>query len=83
VQRRTVALWITFSVAGLVLNHQEAFPLSAKSRAAALSLLFPGAGYIASANVTGTVFLVLTYLLLPLALLAVSTPEPFTIEIKV
>ncbi|KAI0126982.1 hypothetical protein BJ170DRAFT_630661 [Xylariales sp. AK1849] len=70
VQHRTLALWISFAVAGLALNSQQYYPLSTKARAATLSLLFPGAGYIASANVIGTVLLIVTYLLLPVTLLA-------------
>lgn len=72
VQHRTLTLWTLFAIVGLLFNKQQYYPLSAKARAAALSLLFPGAGYIASANVVGTVLFVVTYLLLPFTLLAVS-----------
>ncbi len=77
VQRRTLGLWISFAIAGLALNNQQYLPLSAQGRAAALSLLFPGAGYIASANVLGTVLLLVTLLLLPVTLFAVSVQYSF------
>jgi hypothetical protein len=50
--------------------YQKQYTLSFKARAAALSLMLPVAGYIASANILGSIFLLLTFSLLPFALFA-------------
>ncbi|EXJ90168.1 hypothetical protein A1O3_03237 [Capronia epimyces CBS 606.96] len=72
-QRRTLRLWTVLVVTGLILfdnHHVIDLSLSPKSRAAAVTLLFPGAGYIAAANWQAAALLVLTYVLLPVTLFA-------------
>jgi hypothetical protein len=60
------------AAAGFYLFSQKSVDLDPKWRAAALGLVFPGAGYMASANAVGWFLLVLTWALMPMALLAVS-----------
>jgi hypothetical protein len=60
------------AAAGFYLFSEKSANLDSKWRAAALGLVFPGAGYIASANVAGCVLFFLTWALMPIALLAVS-----------
>ncbi|KAF2813992.1 uncharacterized protein BDZ99DRAFT_567692 [Mytilinidion resinicola] len=70
VQNKTLLLWTTQAILGLSVFYQKQYVLSPKVRAAALSLVFPGAGYIASANILGGVFFLLTFISLPPALFA-------------
>ena len=72
VQNRTLALWAFLTSAGLGIFYQKAYDLSQNARAAALGLVFPGAGFVACANITGALSFVLTWALVPLALFAVS-----------
>jgi hypothetical protein len=58
------------AAAGFYLFSQKSVDLDPKWRAAALGLVFPGAGYMASANAVGWFLLVLTWALMPMALLA-------------
>ncbi|KAF4437162.1 hypothetical protein F53441_13120 [Fusarium austroafricanum] len=70
VQMRTLLCWTAQASTGFYLFSQRSFPIDAKVRAAALGLLFPGAGYIASANMLGIVLLIITLALYPLVFLA-------------
>ncbi|KAL4939225.1 hypothetical protein BDV06DRAFT_225196 [Aspergillus oleicola] len=71
VQGRTLTYWLILAGAGLAaFTPNEFAALSPKTRAAALSLVFPGAGYLACLNLKGAVLLVLTYLFLPVCLFA-------------
>ncbi|EXJ91486.1 hypothetical protein A1O3_00034 [Capronia epimyces CBS 606.96] len=70
VQNRTVGWWIVSAIAGLLLFNNNVVHLPPKARAAAVTLVFPGAGYIAAANWPAGLLLLLTYLLLPLCLFA-------------
>jgi hypothetical protein len=47
------------------------YDLPQNARAAALGLVFPGAGFVACANITGSLSFVLTWALIPLALFTV------------
>ena len=70
VQRRTLLGWIAMASVGLAcFGLGSKASLSIQARAAALSLLFLGAGYIASAKVLASALLAVTYLLLPICLL--------------
>ena len=71
-QKRTLLQWGFLALAGLAAYHQTFYELSQKTRAGALGLVFPGAGFIACANITGALSLVLTLALLPVTLFAVS-----------
>ena len=51
---------------------QPWYSLDQRIRAAALGLVFPGAGYLTSANILGAVLLALTWLAVPFSLFAVS-----------
>ncbi|KAL3474463.1 hypothetical protein BJX99DRAFT_260395 [Aspergillus californicus] len=71
IQARTMTCWSVLAVVGLASFTPNKFlNVSPKARAAALSLVFPGAGYLACFNLKGAVLLVLTYLFLPLCLVA-------------
>lgn len=72
IQNRTLSQWTGLAALGLGLYFQSVLTLGPKARAAALGLVFPGAGYIASANTAGFSLLAVTYLLLLPALFAVS-----------
>jgi hypothetical protein len=69
---RTLQQWATLTITGLAIFYQNKFPLPPRARAAAIGLLFPGAGYIACANILGAFAFVLTQALLALSLVAVS-----------
>jgi len=60
------------ALSGLAVYYQNFYELSQKTRAAALGAVFPGAGLIASGNITGGLLLLLTIILLPITLFAVS-----------
>lgn len=68
VQQRTLISWLGLASIGFLLFNNTA--LQPGVRAAALTLLFPGAGYIACANVFGLILLGVTYAILPVCLFA-------------
>ncbi|KAF5026815.1 hypothetical protein F66182_1099 [Fusarium sp. NRRL 66182] len=70
VQARTLGVWVAVAVLALGIFFQNHLDIGPKYRAAALGLVFPGAGYLASANVLGGILFVLTWASLPLALFA-------------
>ncbi|KAF5591990.1 uncharacterized protein FSUBG_10294 [Fusarium subglutinans] len=70
VQARTLGVWIVFVLVSLGIFSQSYVDLGPKYRAAALGLIFPGAGYLASANVVGGILFALTWASIPLALFA-------------
>ncbi|KAJ2893749.1 hypothetical protein MKZ38_008286 [Zalerion maritima] len=70
VQARTLAVWIAVAAVGVFLLYGSVVDMGPKGRAAALTLVFPGAGYIAAANLVSALLLVLTWALMPLALFA-------------
>lgn len=72
VQAVTLTVWIATACLGTVLFYQPWFNIGPNYRAAALGLVFPGAGYLASANPLGYILLVLTLAAIPPALFAVS-----------
>ncbi|KAH3951726.1 hypothetical protein HBI56_079160 [Parastagonospora nodorum] len=74
VQRRSLTIWsllASVAIAGFHPSLHGALGLSftPKVRAAMLSLLFPGAGYIACANVSGAISFMITWAAMPLCLL--------------
>lgn len=69
-------MWTILAAIGVATFYQNFFELDTKIRAAALSLVFPGAGYIASCNIAGAILFILTWALSPLVLLAVRVPFP-------
>jgi len=69
------------AVGGLTVFYQKSFYLSSNVRAAALGLLFPGAGFIACANVAGGIAFILTFILIPVTLFTVSC-SPISINFK-
>jgi hypothetical protein len=69
-QKKTLGLWMTLVCTGLILFNGQVVQLSPKSRAAAVTMLFPGAGYIAAANWRAAALLILTYVLFPVCLFA-------------
>lgn len=73
VQNKTLARWSALSVVGLSAFYQQRIELSPGARAAFLGVLFPGAGFIACANWVGAALGLLTILLLPVTLFAVSS----------
>jgi hypothetical protein len=78
VQARTLGAWIALVLVALGIFFQDYADIGPKYRAAALGLIFPGAGYLASANVLGGILFVLTWASVPLALFAVSQSHRFT-----
>ncbi|KAF5652788.1 hypothetical protein F25303_2925 [Fusarium sp. NRRL 25303] len=70
VQARTLGIWIALTFTALGIFFQEYVDIGPKPRAAALGLTFPGAGFLASANVLGGTLFVLTWACIPLALFA-------------
>lgn len=72
VQAVTLAVWTTTACLGTGIFYQPWFVIGSNYRAAALGLVFPGAGYLASANPLGYILLVLTLAAIPPALFAVS-----------
>ncbi|KAI9150872.1 Aldehyde dehydrogenase, dimeric NADP-preferring [Paramyrothecium foliicola] len=70
VQIRTLSVWTLAALFGAFVFFQNWVHVSPKTRAAALGLVFPGAGYLASATVLGAVLFVLTWAALPAALFA-------------
>ncbi|KAF5625190.1 uncharacterized protein FTJAE_10087 [Fusarium tjaetaba] len=70
VQMRTLLCWAAQATTGLYLFSQHNIPIDTRYKAAALGLLFPGAGYIASGNILGCILLILTLALYPLVFLA-------------
>jgi hypothetical protein len=71
VQRRTLTYWMVMAGVSLIFFSNGPSPVwSPKIRAATLSLVFPGAGYIACANVQGLILFIVTLFLLPLTLFA-------------
>ncbi|KAH7265542.1 uncharacterized protein BKA55DRAFT_660913 [Fusarium redolens] len=70
VQVRTLGAWIALVLVALSIFFQDYVDIGPKYRAAALGLIFPGAGYLASANVLGGILFVLTWASVPLALFA-------------
>ena len=71
-QNRVLGQWGLLAISGLAVFYQKSFDVSSNIRVAALGLLFPGAGFIACANVVGGIAFVLTVLPFPLTLFAVS-----------
>jgi hypothetical protein len=61
---------MTLVCTGLILFNGQVVQLSPKSRAAAVTMLFPEAGYIAAANWRAAALLILTYVLFPVCLFA-------------
>jgi hypothetical protein len=72
VQARTLGVWIALAFTALAIFFQKYVDVGPRYRAAALGLIFPGAGYLASANVLSGILFVLTWASIPLALFAVS-----------
>ncbi|KAF5541359.1 linalool dehydratase-isomerase precursor [Fusarium napiforme] len=70
VQARTLGVYIAFVLVSLGIFFQNYVDVGPKYRAAALGLIFPGAGYLASANVVSGILFVLTWASIPLALFA-------------
>ncbi|KAG6994317.1 Linalool dehydratase/isomerase [Fusarium oxysporum f. sp. conglutinans] len=70
VQARTLGVWIALVLTALGIFFQNYVDVGPKYRAAALGLVFPGAGYLASANVLGGILFALTWASVPLALFA-------------
>ncbi|GME23955.1 hypothetical protein GTA08_BOTSDO13860 [Neofusicoccum parvum] len=68
-QHRTLVLWAALALSAALAFHLP-LPLSPPQRAALLGLAFPGAGYVACANVAGGALLALTLATQPLALFA-------------
>jgi hypothetical protein len=64
--------WTTLTVISLAIFHQISFPISSGARAAAIGLLFPGAGFIACGNFVGAIAFAFTWICFPAALFAVS-----------
>jgi hypothetical protein len=71
-QNRLLGQWALLAISGLTVFYQKSFSLSSNVRVAALGLLFPGAGFIACGNIAGGFSFVLTAILIPLSLFAVS-----------
>ncbi|RKK72612.1 hypothetical protein BFJ69_g9928 [Fusarium oxysporum] len=70
VQARTLGVWMALVFTALGIFFQNYVDIGPKYRAAALGLVFPGAGYLASANVLGGILFALTWASVPLALFA-------------
>ncbi|VTT58902.1 unnamed protein product [Fusarium fujikuroi] len=70
VQARTLGVWIALTFTALGIFFQDYVDLGPKYRAAALGLVFPGAGYLASANALSEILFVVTWASIPLALFA-------------
>ncbi|KAF5975919.1 hypothetical protein FCOIX_7456 [Fusarium coicis] len=70
VQARTLGVWIALAFTALAIFFQKYVDVGPKYRAAALGLMFAGAGYLASANVLGGILFVLTWASIPLVLFA-------------
>ncbi|KAL6364086.1 hypothetical protein LRP88_03519 [Fusarium phalaenopsidis] len=70
VQAVTLTVWIATACLGTALFYQPWLTIGSNYRAAALGLVFPGAGYLASANPLGYILLVLTFTAIPPALFA-------------
>ncbi|KAI8718184.1 Ldi domain-containing protein [Fusarium sp. LHS14.1] len=70
VQAVTLAVWITTACLSTALFYQPWVGVGSNYRAAALGLVFPGAGYLASANPLGYILFVLTLAAIPPALFA-------------
>jgi hypothetical protein len=64
--------WTILIAISLAIFHQTSFPISSGARAAAIGLLFPGAGFIACGNLAGAVAFAFTWICFPAALFAVS-----------
>jgi len=81
-QNRTLRNWALLATSGLVVFYQKQLPVPANLRAAALGLIFPGAGFIACGNLSGWIGLAFVVILLPVTLFAVrSAPSSeFTSE---
>lgn len=75
IQARTLGVWIALTFIAIGIFFQEYVDIGPKPRAAALGLIFPGAGYLASANVLSGILFVLTWASIPLALFAVRQPH--------
>ena len=74
-QRRSLTMWLTLAASAIAISNAKTsemvgIHLSPKLRAAVLSFAFPGAGYIACANLVGGGLFLLTWLLMPVALFA-------------
>ena len=65
-------VWSLVAAGAVFIFFQPWYSLDQRIRAAALGLIFPGAGYLASANLLGAVLLALTWLAIPFSLFAVS-----------
>ncbi|KAF5688645.1 hypothetical protein FDENT_4730 [Fusarium denticulatum] len=70
VQARTLGAWIAFVLVSLGILFQNYVDIGPKYRAAALGIIFPGAGYLASANILGGILFAVTWASIPLALFA-------------
>ncbi|PNP79437.1 hypothetical protein FNYG_07272 [Fusarium nygamai] len=70
VQARTLGVWIALALTALGIFFQDYVDIGTKYRAAALGLIFPGTGYLASANVLGGILFARTWASIPLALFA-------------
>lgn len=82
-RNRTLQQWATLTITGLAIFYQQKFPVPPRARAAAIGLLFPGAGFIASANIVGAFAFILTQALLALSLVAVSPNFHFSANIPI
>ncbi|RTE76498.1 hypothetical protein BHE90_009047 [Fusarium euwallaceae] len=70
VQAVTLTVWTATAFLGTAFFYQPWFNIEPNYRAAALGLVFPGAGYLASANALAYILLVLTWVAIPPALFA-------------
>lgn len=75
VQNRTLAVWSALALTAVFAFYQSFYRLHNSTRAAALGLVFPGAGYVACGNWLGTGLFILTVLTQPLVLFAVCSPS--------
>jgi hypothetical protein len=76
VQLRTLLCWTVQAIVGIFIFYQSSFPIDSKLRSAALGLLFPGAGYIASGNILSIFLLIITLALYPIVLFLVCLRLP-------
>ncbi|KAF2810915.1 uncharacterized protein BDZ99DRAFT_519591 [Mytilinidion resinicola] len=69
-QNRTMVQWAVLTTISLTIFHQTIVPVSSRVKAAAVGFIFPGAGFIACANITGAIAFLVTWALLPAAMFA-------------
>ncbi|KPM38350.1 hypothetical protein AK830_g8236 [Neonectria ditissima] len=70
IQFNTLLTWSTIASVGVAIFYQPWLDIGAKNRAAALSVVFPGAGYLASPNVISLLLFSVTWITIPFALFA-------------